>query len=82
MDRSQFFDGLTEEFELDPAPSGVERVIQDLGFDSLELMRLGMFLEIVCDVELPEQVDYDTLTIDDVWHYYLVQASRRPDSVV
>ncbi|MGH9212798.1 MAG: acyl carrier protein [Acidimicrobiales bacterium] len=76
LDRSTFIERFAEEFELKSAPVGSDRVIGDLGFDSLEVMRLVLFMEIVCGVELPEQVDMETLNVEDVWHYYQVQASR------
>jgi len=80
LDRPAFIKRFADEFELDGLV-GTERLLDDLEFDSLELLRVALFLEIVCDVELPEQVDYESLCVDDIWHYYQVQATRRDETL-
>jgi hypothetical protein len=75
LDRTTFFSLLSEEFLLQGELRGSETLIEDLGFDSLELYRLAAFMDDHGTV-LPEQLDYDTLKLEDVWYYYQVQATR------
>ena len=76
LDRSSFLKCLADEFELSGALTGAETLIDDLEFDSLQLLRLSIFIKDRFGSELPEQVDYDTLKVDDVWYYYHIRASQ------
>lgn len=52
------------------------RLIDDLGFDSFELFRTAIFLEMLTPIDLPDEFAVTALTLGDVYQFYAVEASR------
>ncbi len=50
-------------------------IVHDLGFDSLELFRLMIFLEMLAPIDLPEDINLDDLTIGTVYDHYAAEAA-------
>lgn len=80
LDRATFCSRLANEFAVEVSVAGTAKLIDDLGFDSIECLRLCVYIESEYGVRLPEQLDYESVTIDDIWHYYEVQVSRLADA--
>jgi len=73
----RFLEVIQEHFKLAELPSGSALVIDDLGFDSLDLLHLMVLLETMLpNFELPEQLDLDDLTLLDAYHYYSIRAQQ------
>jgi acyl carrier protein len=65
-----------DEFELDDRPlSRDTHLVNDLGFDSLELFRLAILVEMLAPIDLPDEIDFNTLTIGSVYDHYAVTAA-------
>lgn len=64
-----------------PLPA-TTRLVADLGFDSLDLFRVSILLDVLAGVLVPEDLDaLDDFTLGDVHYYYRVQIEQqqRPD---
>jgi acyl carrier protein len=48
-----------------------DRVVTDLGLDSLDLMEVLLAVSEHSDRVLPEQMDLGDVTVDDLFHYLL-----------
>lgn len=56
------------------------RLVADLGFDSLDLFRVSILLDVLAEVLVPEDLDaLDDFTLGDVHYYYQVQIEQKPD---
>jgi acyl carrier protein len=51
------------------------RLVYDLGFDSLQLFRLSIFVEMLAPIDLPAEIDFDALTLGSVYDHYAVTAA-------
>lgn len=61
---------MVEEMQIDPAKITPEaELVNDLGFNSLELAELVIHCEETFDVEFDEEQAKDLLTVDDVLRY-------------
>jgi acyl carrier protein len=53
------------------------RLVDDLGFDSIELSRLAMLLEDVCPgFQFPEDVDLREVCVEDVFYFLELHIQR------
>ena len=74
-----FLSRFAAEFQLPlDALSEHTRLIEDLGFDSFELFRVMIFLEMLTPVDLPEDLSLESLTLRMVYDFYVAEAAR-PD---
>jgi hypothetical protein len=65
-----------DEFVLgDDSLSRDTRLIHDLAFDSLQLFRLAIFVEMLAPIDLPAEIDFDALTLGAVYDHYAVTAA-------
>jgi acyl carrier protein len=68
-----------EEFGLhDTELSSETNLVNDLAFDSLELFRLAILIEMLAPIDMPADIDFDALTIGAVYHHYAVTAALLP----
>jgi len=78
---TEFLERLAREFDLedgDPPLAADTRVRADLGFDSLDLLRLSIFLDALAGVIVPEDLEkLDDVTLGEVHYYYLTLLSHR-----
>lgn len=57
------------------------RLVADLGFDSLDLFRVSILLDVLAEVLVPEDLDaLDDFTLGDVHYYYRVQVEQKRDT--
>ena len=57
------------------------RLVADLGFDSLDLFRVSILLDVLAEVLVPEDLDaLDDFTLGDVHYYYRVQVEQTRDT--
>lgn len=80
---TEFLGRLASEFDLegrDPPLAAETRLRADLGFDSLDLLRLSIFLDALAGVLVPEDLELvDEITLGDVHYYYLTLLSNRDE---
>ncbi len=73
LSEGEFYRALDAEFG-DLHPPGTfnreARLVDDLHLDSLDLLRLTIFVESLAPIELPEQMDPADVTVGDLYHYY------------
>lgn len=63
-----------------PLPSST-RLVADLDFDSLDLFRVSILLDVLAEVLVPEDLDaLDDFTLGDVHYYYRVQVEQKRDT--
>lgn len=83
--RALEFDDFAERFAVEfdvpaerrPLPPST-RLVADLGFDSLDLFRVSILLDVLAEVFVPEDLDaLDDFTLGDVHYYYRVQVEQR-----
>ncbi len=79
------FDEFAERFAIEfdvaeerrPLPAST-RLVADLGFDSLDLFRVSILLDVLAEVLVPEDLDaLDDFTLGDVHYYYQVQIEQK-----
>jgi hypothetical protein len=75
---SIFVDRFSFEFDIPVEQLDPEALlVSTFDFDSLELLRLRLFLEMLLPgFELPDQLSLDDLRLQDVYHYYCLEAER------
>jgi acyl carrier protein len=65
-----------DEFELDEGElSRDTRLVTELAFDSFELFRVAIVVEMLAPIDMPENVDIDSLTLGQVYDHYAVNAA-------
>ncbi len=53
------------------------RLADHLEFDSLEILRLAVFLEMLVPFDLPEGADFDSLTVGDIYGLYCAEYAEQ-----
>jgi len=67
---------LAQEFDVDASTlSRDTHVVDELAFDSLELLRLSIFIEMLAPIDMPTDVDFKALTLGAVYDHYAVNAA-------
>lgn len=78
LTEAEFCEVLDVEFEDIRAPGSFKpgaRLVDDLHLDSLDLLRLVIFVESLAPIELPDQLDPSDATVGDLYHYYVTLSS-------
>jgi acyl carrier protein len=82
LDAATFCDVFVEFFRLSDrnSVSPDSDLRTDLGFDSIQILEVALFLEEVGDHELPDEILARLLTVRDVWDTYVLYRAhtRRP----
>lgn len=81
LSSEEFLARFAVEFDLGEQPvSTSTRVVADLDFDSLDLLRLSVFLDVIGDAVVPEGLEeLADFTLGDIYHYYRVSREQRGD---
>jgi acyl carrier protein len=67
---------LAQELEIaEDALTREARFVLDLDFDSFQLFRLAIFVEMLAPVDIPAEIDIETLTVGAVYEHYAVEAA-------
>jgi acyl carrier protein len=71
----RFITLFANEFQLDEQTLSRDTyIVQDLDFDSLELFRLMLFVEMLAPIDLPDRVNFDELTLGSIYDHYAAEA--------
>ncbi len=81
LEFEEFAERFAVEFDVEegrrPLPP-TTRLVADLGFDSLDLFRVSILLDVLAEVFVPEDLDaLDDFTRCDVHYYYRVQIEQK-----
>lgn len=83
LDADEFLDALRSEFEGELDPDRIDlraRLIDDLELDSLQVLRLVVFVESLGDIELPDDLDLGDASLGDLHYYYDILVRRASSS--
>ena len=77
LGKARFLELLCTEFGYAAGGVSMEtRLIADLGFDSLQWLRLAVFVEMLVPFDAPDDTNPDELTVGDIYALYCKEYAR------